>query len=171
MGALSALPTPGDANLVWQKVRLHLANATPQAQLAFKGLKEALTTQRRNPNLALATFSAEQLLTADDGLGIGAGTAQVYGIYFKKRDDATDAWFTVVDNGTDDNIYGGSLTASYILAQAAKIASKESAYVFPTGLDILLGIRLASFTTGAAGTTASVAAADSVDGFLIYGAA
>lgn len=170
MAALSALTTPGDPNLVWQKVSKHLANATPAAQAAFKSLRNYLVSQKGNPELVLKTFSQAELVTADDGLGIGAGTAKIYGIYAKKGDDATDATFLLVDNGTDDNIYAGSLTASYALSVFTRIAEDEFMFIDPAGYDILLGIRLAS-VTAPSGTTVTVAAADTVDGFLIYGRA
>ena len=170
MAALSALPTPGDPNLVWQKVKLALANATPGAQQAFKGLREHLTTGGRNPFLTIKQFSDADLITANDGLGLGAGTAKIYGIYIKKNDDATDSAFLVVDNGTDDNIYAGALTASYAISIFSRIASDECLFIDAKGYDILLGIRLAS-VTAPSGTTVSSAAADAVNGFIVYGAA
>lgn len=170
MAALTALPTPEAGNLAWMKVKQALANATPGAQAAFKGLREYLCTQKRNPDLNFKAFSQADLITANDGLGLGAGTAKVYGIYIKKGDDATDAAFLVVDNGTDDNIYAGSLTASYAISIFSRIALDECVFIDPKGYDILLGIRLAS-VTAPSGTTVSAAAADSVDGFILYGAA
>lgn len=168
MTALAAFPTAEAGNLVWQKVRIALANANPGAQAAFKALREYLTQQKRNPDLRFKAFSKADLVTADDGLGLGAGTAKIYGIYIKKGADDTDAVFSVVDNGTDDNIYSGSLTASVAISIFARIASMEQVFLDPNGYDILLGIRLAS-VTAPAGTTVTVAAADTVDGFIVYG--
>jgi hypothetical protein len=171
MADLAALPTPGDPGLVWQRVKTYLGGATPEAQASFKALKEVMVSQRKNPPLVVRAFSASELITADDGLGLGIGTARIYGIYLKKQNDVTDSWFTVVDEGTDANIYGGALTASYVISVASRLENKESVLIFPAGFDILVGIRLASFTAGAAGTTASAAAGDVVNGFIIYGAA
>lgn len=170
MAALSALPAHESGLLVWQKVKQALSNANPGAQAAFKALREYVVQQKGNPNLTFKAFSKADLITANDGLGLGAGTAKVYGIYIKKGDDATDATFVLVDNGTDDNIYSGSLTASYAISIFSRIAEQEDVYMNPGGYDILLGIRLAS-VTAPSGTTVSAAEADSVDGFIVYGAA
>lgn len=169
MADLSAFPAAEAGNLVWQKVQKALTNASPGAAAVFKGIREYLVQNRRNPDLRFLAFSKADLITANDALGVGIGTAKIYGIYIKKGDDATDAWFTVVDEGTDANIYGGALTASYTVVMPVKIASQEAIFACPTGYDVLVGIRLASFTAGASGTTVSVAAADSVDGFIVYG--
>ena len=168
MSDLAALAAPGDPGPVWLKVKKYLSGATPQAQAAFKALKETLVSQYGNPTLTVTSFSAADLITANDALGLGKGTAQIYGIYTKKQADDDDSWFTVVDEGTDANIYAGALTASYVISVASRIASKETVLIFPTGFDILVGLRLASMTAGAAGTTVSASVTDAVNGFIIW---
>lgn len=170
MGALSALPTVEDSNKVFQKVNKALAGASPSAQKTFRGLKEWLVEQKGNPNLRVVPFSSAGVATADDGQAIGAGTAKVYGVYFKKPNDATAAYVSVVDNGTDDNYYGGSLTGSVRIQAGLVSANQEFAAVFPNGLSIALGLRIVSTTAAAAGTTANTAASAPY-GFVLYGSA
>jgi hypothetical protein len=167
MAALSALPSVEGANLVWQRVNEVLVGASPASKYVFNGLKKWLSTQKGNPQLRFTAISAELLLTANDGLGVGAGTALIYGLYLKKRStNGTDAFVTVLDDGTDDNIYAGSLTGSYVLSQPFLLASDESCYVNVNGLTIANGIRIASLTT-LVGTTATTLAATTCDGFMI----
>lgn len=180
MAALSALSTTEDAKLVFQKAEIALAGGkdavsgaalafSGAAQNAFRALKAHLSQVKRNPNLRFTAISAEDLVTANDGLGVGAGTARIYGVFLKKRDDATDSFISVVDDGTDDNYYGGSLTGSVRVQTAALEAKEEFIALYPKGLSMANGIRVVTTTAAAAGTTVSVAAADSVDGFIISG--
>lgn len=182
MAALSALASTENANLVFQKAAIALnggKDAVTGASLAFsqcaqdalRALKAHLSQVKRNPDLRFTAIDATSLLTADDGQSVGSGTARVYAIFLKKRDDATDSFISLVDNGTDDNYYGGSLTGSVRYQSAALEAKDELIAIFPKGLSMANGIRLVSTTTAAGGTTVSVAAADSVDGFMISGAA
>jgi hypothetical protein len=170
MGALSALPAPTSGINAWQKIRKALTDRNPAIQRQFEELRLWLATQKGNPDLYFAPFSAAEVATADDGHGVGAGTAKLYGVFFKKKNTATDAFASIVDNGTDDNYYSGSLTGSVRVQVALLDGNDAFAATFPTGLAIALGLRVVSTTAAAAGTTAS-GAGDGPDGFLIYGAA
>ena len=177
MADLAAMAALENANKVWQRVNDTLAGGTaavpgasPLAQKAFRDLKLWLATQKGNPDLRFTRITSELLLTANDGLGVGIGVTKIYGIYLKKRiTNGTDAFFQVIDEGTDANIYGGALTASIVMALPFLLASDEAMYLNPVGLSILVGLRFASTTT-AIGTTASTLAATSMDGFAITGA-
>ena len=173
MAALSDLAAVENANLVWQKadIALRSLSASGAAQNAFRALKAHLSQVKRNPDLRFTAVSNATLVTADDGQSVGAGTARIFGVFFKKQDDATDAFVSIVDNGTDDNYYGGSLTGSVRLQTASLESKEEFIGIYPKGLSMANGIRVVSTTTAAGGTTVSVAAADTVDGFIISGAA
>ncbi len=173
MGALSALPAVEDANLVWQRASIALDSlgANGAVRSAFAGLKAYLAQKGTAPNLRFTALAAASLITADDGLGVGTGTNRVYGIFFKKQADATDAFISVVDNGTDDNYYGGSLTGS-VRIQLAALESGETAFaIYPAGLSMANGLRVVTTTTAAGGTTVSADVADTVNGFIISGSA
>ena len=169
MAALSALAALTASNRVWESVRIALSGAGPAAQAQFKGLKSWLANSKGNLDLRFTPLTAEGVTTADDGLGVGAGATKIYGVYLKKRASGTASYISFVDNGTDDNYYGGSLTGAVRLQIAANAANQEHVYVTPQGVAMANGIRVVSTTAAAAGTTAGTAA-NSVDGFLITGA-
>lgn len=171
MGALSALSTVENSNLVFQKAKIALDSlqASGAARDALRAMKAHLSQVKSNPDLRFTAIANGTLVTADDGQSIGAGTARIYFVFYKKQDDATDAFVSIVDNGTDDNYYGGSLTGSVRHQTASLEAKEEHVAMYPKGLSMALGIRVVSTTTAAGGTTVSVAAADTVDGFIISG--
>ena len=173
MSALSALPATENSNLVWQKVNIALDSlgAKGVTRDAFRALKAHLSQLKGNPNLRFTPIDKTSLTTANDGQGVGAGTARIYGVFYKKQDDATDAFISVVDDGTDDNYYGGSLTGSVRHQTASLEALEEHVGIYPYGLSMANGIRVVTTTAAAAGTTVSVAEADTVNGFIISGAA
>ena len=173
MAALSDLAAVENSNLVWQKAKIALDSlgASGAARDSFRALKAHLAQVKGNKDLRFTAITAASLITTDDGQGVGAGTARIYGVYYKKQDDATDAFVSIVDNGTDDNYYGGSLTGSVRHQTASLEALEEHIAIYPKGLSMANGIRVVTTTAAAAGTTVSVAEADTVNGFIISGAA
>lgn len=170
MAALSALASVEDANLVWQKANIAMdtLGASSEVRDAVRALKAYLSQARGNPQLRFTAIDATTVATTDDGQGVGAGTARVYFLFLKKKATSTAAYVSVVDNGTDDNYYGGSLTGSVRIQAALNEASWPFHAAYPKGLNIANGIRIVSTTAAAAGTTAS-SAADGPDGFMISG--
>lgn len=173
MAALDALAAVEDSNLVWQRVNVSLEalEASGLARDSFRALKAHLAQLKGNPDLRFTAISAASLITADDGQSVGANANRIYGVFFKKQDDATDAFISIVDNGTDDNYYGGALTGSVRLQTASLEAEEEFIATYPKGLSMANGIRVVTTTAAAAGTTVSAAEADTVNGFIISGAA
>lgn len=173
MAALSALSTVEDAFKVWQKAENALASldASSLARDSMRAVKAYLSQVKRNPDLRFTAVSNADVITANDGLGVGAGTANIYFVYLKKpTTNGTDCFVSIVDDGTDDNYYGGSLTGSVRLQAAFLVALDEFVAAFTKGLDIANGIRVVSTTAAAAGTTVSTAAATVPNGFIISGA-
>jgi hypothetical protein len=172
MADLSALAAVENANLVFQKADIALKSLGAKSEVfdALRAVKAYMSQIKRNPDLRFSVFSAADVATANDGHGVGLGTARIYFVFLKKKATATDAFASVVDNGTDDNYYGGSLTGSVRIQAALLEASDQFFAALPQGLPIANGIRVVSTTAAAAGTTAN-AAADGPDGFIISGAA
>ncbi len=172
MGALAALSTVENSNLVWQKanVALDALGASSQARDSMRAIKAYLSQVKGLANLRFTAVSNADVVTANDGFGAGSGTANIYFVYLKKpTTNGTDCFVSVVDDGTDDNYYGGSLTGSVRLQVAFLIALDEFAAAFSKGLDIANGIRVVSTTAAAAGTTVSTLAATVPNGFIISG--
>lgn len=149
------------SHLVWQKVAKALANANPAAQKAFKGLKEYLATQGGNPNLEFYFFSEAQADDAD-GTGIVDAASELFGVYIKKANAATDNWFKLYNNATVDTTDGDAMVALPLL-----LANEEAFAIYPGGLDFSVGITVTQHTTLIGTTDGS----DGGDGFLIVGAA
>ena len=172
MAALSALASVQEANLVFQKANIALDSLGAKGEVrdALRALKAHLSQLKSNPNLRFTAIDATSVATADDGQSVGAGTARIYFVFLKKKATGTDAFVSVVDNGTDDNYYGGSLTGSVRYQVALLEASEQTHAAWPAGLSFANGIRVVATTAAAAGTTAN-AAADGPDGFIISGAA
>ncbi len=162
MTALAALSTVENANLVWQKATtaLNALEASGAARDALRATKAYLSQIKHNPDLRFSAVSNALVVTADDGQSIGSGTANIYFVYLKKPStNGTDCFVSIVDNGTDDNYYGGSLTGSVVLQSAFHVALDEFVASYNKGLDIANGIRVVSTTAAAAGTTVSTLAA------------
>ena len=71
-----------NSQLVWQKVKNALANATPATQDAFQGLRKYLSTQGRNPDLQFIAYSEAQAI-ASAGTDLTGAACKVYGWYGK----------------------------------------------------------------------------------------
>lgn len=174
MAALSALPATENANLVWQRAQIALDSlgASSLARDSMRAVKAYLSQVKGIANLRFTAVSNDDVVTANDGFGAGSGTANIYFVYLKKpTTNGTDCFVSIVDDGTDDNYYGGSLTGSVVLQSAFHVGLDEFNAAYSKGLDIANGIRVVSTTAAAAGTTVSTLAATVPDGFIISGAA
>ena len=172
MAALSALSTVENANLVWQRANIALDSlgASSQARDSMRAIKAYISQVKGLANLRFTAVSNDDVVTANDGFGAGSGTANIYFVYLKKPStNDTNCFVSIVDDGTDDNYYGGSLTGSVRLQAAFLTGLDEFTASFSKGLDIADGIRVMSTTAAAAGTTVSTLAATVPDGFIISG--
>jgi hypothetical protein len=152
-----------NSNLVWQKVNVALANAEPAAQKAFAGLKQWLAQQKGNANLQFILIDDADV-TGTDGVVSADAACRVYGVYVKKRATATDSFFKLFDDATNDGTAGDQRIVLALLE-----ASETQVFIAPDGLSMGTGIVSTSHTTSQ-GTTDSTAG-DSGDGFLIIGGA
>lgn len=148
-------------NLVWQKVKSALMDAHPAAQNAFRGLKEYLATQGGNPDLRFAAFS-EADCDAAGGTSIIDAPCKVYGVYVKKVSAATDNYFKLYDDLTDDTTAGDQIVAIPLLATA-----EVGIEVHPVGLSFAAGVLVTQHTTSIGTTDGS----DGGNGFILAGAA
>lgn len=151
-----------NANLVWQKVKAALMNASPAAQAAFAGLKQYLATQGGNPDLQFIPFSAADIVVDTGYSPIGAA-CKVYGLYAKNSGagDGTDSFIAL--HNAADNASAGFVGGVIQDDNDAFLAIKHNGWSFATDLTI-------SAATAMAGATES-AAANAADGFVIIGAA
>lgn len=175
--ALAALSTPIGANLVWNRINTVMATASPGARRVFNMIKIWLDTQKNVKFLRFDPIDAVSMTTDSsnaDGNQIGAGVATVWAVYVKKRTasgDNTDAYIKIFDNGADTDYFGGALADRISLPlsnydSTALAHSDEAIAFFPEGLDFASGLRAASTTTSQ-GTTVTVSAASSGDGFIL----
>lgn len=148
------------ANLVRQKARVYLKNP-----LIFRILQAFFayhSAQKANANLQLINLDDADL-TGTDGVVAADAACTLYVVWLKKRATATDSFFKLYDDATDDSTAGNERVTFPTLE-----ASEDHIVVFPSGLTMATGIVATSHTT-ANGTTDSTAG-DSGDGFLIIGA-
>lgn len=149
-----------NSNLVWQKVKLLLANANPAVQGQFKALKQYLTEQGGNANLQLFTFTEADCDAAGGTVKL-SGACTIYGVYVKKVSAATDNYFKIYDDATDDGTAGDQIIALPLLG-TTQIATQ----IHPDGLVFATGIVVTQHTTSIGVTDGS----DGGDGFIIVGA-
>lgn len=147
-------------NLVWSGVKALTANANPAAQAAFRDLKQWLAQQKKNPDLQLLPFTEAQC-DAAGGTSLLSGACTVYGVYVKKVSAATDNYFKVYDDATDDTTAGDQTIAIPLLA-----LTEEAFEIHPNGLAFGTGIVVTQHTTSIGVTDGS----DGGDGFIIIGA-
>lgn len=148
--------------LVWSKVKKHLANAKPASQLAFKGLREYLTTQGGNPDLQLVTFSEAQAIV-NLGTDLIGGACTVYGWFGKAtRTSGTTSAFLALHAAADN-----SATTTTLITQRIKAAGQEFAWTSGTGIAAETGLTISS-ATAVGGATESTTP-DGADGFVIVG--
>ena len=150
-----------NANSVKQKVKIALMNAHPIHQGVFKALFEFFATQGLNPDLQFVPFTETQC-DAAGGTNVVDAASQVYGIYVQKISAATDNYFKMYDDLTDDTTAGDQLVAIPLLDTA-----QTAAEIYPGGLDFPTGIVVTQHTTSIGTTDGS----DGGDGFIVLGAA
>ena len=149
-------------NLVWTKVKKHLANSSPATQGAFKALREYLVSQKGNPDLQLFTFS-EAEADANDGTGLLSGASTIYAFYAKhEHATATAATTKLFESATVDTT---STEQSLSLPTAA--VDQETFQIYPNGWAQVTGITVTQHTTIEGSSDASLGA----DGFVLIGAA
>ena len=150
-----------NANSVKQKVKIALTNAHPVHQGVFKALMEYLATQGGNPDLQFVAFTEAQC-DAAGGTNVVDAASQVYGIYVAKVSEATDNYFKLFNDLTDDTTTTDQVVAIPLLDTAQTVAE-----IYPGGLDLGTGIVVTQHTTSEGSSDGS----DGGDGFLIIGAA
>ena len=150
-----------NSNLVWQKVKIALANANPASQNAFKALKEYLAQQGGNANLQFVPFTEAQCDDAD-GTGVVDAACKIYGVYVKKVSSATDNYFKIYDSATVDTTAGEQIIAIPLLH-----TTEEVVETYVNGLTMANGITVTQHTTSIGVTDGS----DGGNGFILIGAA
>lgn len=118
--------------------------------------------QKGNADLELV-YLDDADVTGTDGVVAADAAAVVYVVFLRKRGTATDAYFKLFDDATNDGTAGDGRFVLPLLE-----ASEDNIMVFADGLDMADGIVATSHTTYS-GTTDSTAG-DAGDGFLIIGA-
>lgn len=155
---------PEDGNLVWQKVRQALTGAGPEAQNAFKALKEFIVSQKGNPNLQFIPFSAEQAVTAA-GVDMVGAACTLYGVYAKgRRTTGTTSSFLDFHAAASD-----AATTTTVWSFRFKATGQRAVATSGSGIAIETGLTVHGAT--AVGGTVDSSAADSADGFVVIGAA
>lgn len=147
--------------LTWQRVDVVLNQATPGAQALFRGFKSWIMQQKAGMSLQFIPISDQ---TVDTNPLDGA--IRVYAVYLKKQPTATDAYFKVTDDATDDTTADDQKVTLPLFE-----SGKESIAFFPDGIPLAAGLVTASYTapSGNNGTTATTAG-DGPNGFLLVGA-
>ena len=102
-------------------------------------------------------------VTGTSGVVVADAAAVLYFAYMRKRATATDSYFKIFDDATDD-----ATAASERVTMPLLEASEDHIFYAPQGIDMATGIVATSHTTHN-GTTDSTAG-DSGDGFIILGA-
>ena len=147
------------ANKVRQKTRMYSRNpATADVLKAFFRNH----AEKGNADLQLV-FLDDADMTGTDGVVAADAACVLYVAFVRKRATATDSYFKLFDDATDDATAGSERVSLPLLE-----ASEDHLAVFPSGVDMATGIVATSHTTHN-GTTDSTAG-DSGDGFLIIGA-
>ena len=149
------------AGRVRQKTRA--LTLDPSVYLALKGFFAYWASNKSNADLQLIPIGDADV-TGTDGVVSADAPATVYVAYIKKGATATDSYFKLFDDITDD-----STTTDARLIVGLLEASEEHLAIFPKGLTMATGI-VATSHTNATGSTDSTAG-DSGNGFLIVGAA
>lgn len=139
--------TVESSNKIWQRANAYLSVASPFVQEAFLRLKIFLASQKKNPDLQIFPFS-EADADAAGGTVLLAGANKVYGIYLKKENSATDNFFWLYDDATDD-----TTDASARVSLPVLVANDESMYLNPAGLDMTLGLVVTQYLTSAISKT------------------
>lgn len=152
-----------DGVLVWQKVSKALLGANPQAQAAFRDLKNYMVTQGGNPQLQFATYTTTQA-TTNNGTDLIGGACTLYGWYGKAaRSSGTTASFMALHDAADN-----SATTTTVVTRKINLTGQQFAYTDAFGHACATGLTV-SAATAVGGSTES-SAADACNGFVIVGA-
>ncbi len=149
------------AGRVRQKTRA--ITLDPSVFLSLKSFFHYWATNKGNADLQFVPI-ADADMTGTDGVIAVDAPCVVYVAYIKKGATATDSYFKLFDDITDD-----TTTTDARLIVGLLEANEEHLMLFPKGLTMATGI-VATSHTNAAGSTDSTTG-DSGDGFLIIGAA
>ena len=104
-------------NLVWQKVAKALGNTGhPVVAAAFKALRDYIVSQKSNPDLQFYFFDEAQCDAAGGTALTNIGACTLYGVYVKKASAATDNYFKIYDDATDDTTAGDQIIALPLLS-------------------------------------------------------
>lgn len=149
------------AGRVRQKTRA--LTLDPSIFLALKGFFAYWASNKSNADLQLIPVG-DAAITAAGGGVLADAPATVYVAYIKKTNTATDSYFKLFDDITDD-----STTTDNRLTVGMLEANEEQFVMFPKGLTMATGV-VGAAHTNAEGATQS-AAGDSGNGWIIIGAA
>lgn len=161
-----------NANLVRQKVYNSLQNQSgttagsgdPSAWYAFKAFFLNMAANKGNPDLQFVTIdSASTIGGMGQDHGIDAA-CQLYALYLKKGSSATDSYYVLFDDTTDDCDGATDARISVGFLEAGDIFFA----FYPNGLPFTAGLVSTSYTDYD-GTTKSTTAAAAQDGFMILG--
>lgn len=135
-------------------------NASPQASAAFREFFKWLDGYKKSVTLQLIPISD---LTEDTNPLDGA--VKVYAVYVKKQATATDSYYKIFDDATDD-----ATTTDVRLALPLLVSGDEQIFLSKSGLDLAAGLVHGAYTavTGANGATPSTSG-DGPNGFVLVG--
>lgn len=147
------------ANKVRQKTR-----DITRDPLVFYALKAFFHrhAQKGNADIQLV-YLADADITGTDGVIAADAACVVYVVFIRKLGTATDAYFKLFDDATDDGTAGDGRFVMPLLE-----ANEDNIMMFADGLDMADGVVATSHT--AYSTTTDTTAGDAGDGFLIIGA-
>lgn len=153
-----------DINLVKRKVFNYLKQGTKGDVFAFQVFDQLFryfAQHGANPDLQVVFFDN---LTTDAVVADAA--CKVYGVYLKKQDHATDAYYSIFDDATDDSTEGDKRLTVGLLT-----AKERASWANINGLAMAAGVVHGSYTAaaGANGTTATTTG-HGPGGFVIIGA-
>lgn len=145
----------------WQRADVYMGSATPCAQALFRAFKSWMMQQAVPIELQLIAISD---LTAD--VNPLDGVLRVYGIYLKKQATATDAFFNIFDDASDDATAGDAKLSLPLFE-----SGKETMAFFPDGIPLGTGLVIGAYTAliGSNGSTPTTTG-DGPNGFLLVGA-
>lgn len=152
--------TVENANLVWQKVKIALANSDPTVVNAFRSLKADLAQRKGNPDLKFTPFDITTNGSGDGNADVVAAdaAATLVAIYAKKGTGAVLGYDAISNHAS-------AIQAQKEVLAAGTVAGVKKVLMFPDGLAFATGITYAS-VTAYNGTTHSLTA-NSSDGFIL----
>lgn len=149
------------AGRVRQKTRA--ITLDPAVFLTLKSFFHYWATNKGNADLQFVPVADADTTSSAGVISVDAPCV-VYVVYVKKGSTATDSYFKLYDDITDD-----TTTTDLRLTLGLLEANEEHIVIYPKGLTMATGVVSTSHTEGT-GTTDSTTG-DSGDGFLIIGAA